>query len=83
MKRFRKEIGKHFFRGTIHDGDVLGLETVLHKEISDVDMPGLLPARCSTVLFKADGTLVILIKSIVWELVSLLSQKHFGPDDIG
>jgi hypothetical protein len=83
LKRFRKEIGKHFFRGAIHDGDVLGLETVLHIEISDVNVSGLLSARCSTVLFKANGTLVILIQNIVWELVSLLSLKHSSPDDIG
>jgi len=83
LKRFREKIGKHFFRGTIHDGDFFGLETVFHKEISDVDVPGLLSAQCLTVLFEMDGTLVILIKNIVRELLSLLSQKHFGPNDIG
>ena len=83
MNRFRKKIGKHFFRGTILDGDLFGLEAVFHKEIMDVDGPGLLSARCSSVLFETDGTLVILIKNIVRELLSLLSQKHFGPNDIG
>jgi hypothetical protein len=81
--RFRKKIGKHLFRGTIHDSDFFGLETVFHKEISDANVPGLLSARCSTVLFETNGTLIILIKIIVRELVSLLSQKHLAQMTLG
>jgi hypothetical protein len=76
LKRFRKEIGKHFFRGAIHDGDVLGLGTVLHKEILDVDVLGLLSARCSTVLFKANGTLVI--SSYPCSAKNILAQMTLG-----
>ena len=36
LERFRKEIGKHFVRGTVDDGNALGLETVLHEEITNV-----------------------------------------------
>jgi len=61
LKRFCKEIGKHFVRGTVDDGNALGLETVLHKEITNVDVARLLPAGCSTILLKSDSALVILV----------------------
>ena len=61
-ERFCKEIGKHFVRGTVDDGNALGLETVLHEEITNVDVARLLPAGCSTILLKSDSALVILIK---------------------
>jgi hypothetical protein len=64
-ERFCKEIGKHFVRGTVDDGNALGLETVLHEEITNVDMARLLPAGCSTILLKSDSALVILIKILV------------------
>jgi hypothetical protein len=44
LKRLRKEIGKHLVRGTVDDRNALRLEKVLHKEIMNVDVPGLLPA---------------------------------------
>jgi hypothetical protein len=62
LKRLRKEIGKHLVRGTVGNRNALGLETVLHKEITNVNVPGLLPAGCSTILLKSDSALVILIK---------------------
>jgi hypothetical protein len=63
LKRLCKEIGKHLVRGTVDNRNALGLETVLHKEITNVDVPGLLPAGCSTILFESDSALVILIKT--------------------
>jgi hypothetical protein len=68
LKRLRKEIGKHLVRGTVDDRNALGLETVLHKEITNVNVPGLLPARCPTILFKRDSALVILIKNVFGKL---------------
>jgi len=82
LKRLRKEIGKHLVRGTVDDGNALGLETVLHEEITNVDVPGLLPARCSTILLKLDSAMVILIKNVFGKLVSLFGQKHPGPDSV-
>jgi hypothetical protein len=82
LKRLRKEIGKHLVRGTVDNRNVLGLETVLHKEITNVDMPGLLPAGCSTILLKSDSALVFLIKNVLGKLVPLLGQKHPGPDSV-
>ena len=82
LKRFRKEIGKHLVRGTVDDRNALGLETVLHKEITNVDVPGFLPAGCSTILFKPDSALVIQIKNVFGKLVTLFGQKHPGPDSV-
>jgi len=62
LKRLRKVIGKHLVRGTVDNGNALGLETVLHEEITNVNVPGLLPSGCSTILLKSDSALVILIK---------------------
>ena len=62
LERFRKEIGKHFIRGTVDNGDGLGLETVLHEEITNVDVARLLPAGCATILLKSDSALVTLVK---------------------
>jgi len=62
LKRLCKEIGKHLVRGTVDDRNTLGLETVLHKEVTNVNVPGLLPAGCSTILLKSDSALVILEK---------------------
>jgi hypothetical protein len=56
------EIGKHLVRGTVNNRNALGIETVLHKEITNFYVPGLLPAGCSTILFKPDSALIILIK---------------------
>ena len=83
LKRFRKEIGKHFVRGTVDNGNALGLETVLHEEITNVDLPRLLPAGCSTILLKSDSALVILIKNVFGKLVPLFGQKHSGPVLLG
>ena len=69
LERFRKEIGKHLVRGTVDDRNALGLETVLHKEITNVNVPGLLPAGCSTILLKLGSALVILIKNVFGKLV--------------
>ena len=75
LKRLRKE-------GTVDDRNALGLETVLHKEITNVDVPGLLPAGCSTILLKSDSALVILIKNVFGKLVPLFGQKHPDPDSV-
>jgi len=77
-----KEIGKHFVRGTVDDGNSLGLETVLHEEITNVDVARLLPAGCSTILLKLDSALAILIKNVFGKLVPLFGQKHPGPDSV-
>ena len=69
LKRFCKEIGKHLVRGTVDDGNALGLETVLHEEITNVDVARLLPTGCSTILLKSDSALVILVKNIFGKLV--------------
>jgi len=82
LERFRKEIGKHLVRGTVDDGNALRLETVLHEEIMNVDVPRLLPAGCSTILLKSDSALVILIKNVFGKLVPLFGQKHPGPDSV-
>jgi len=82
LKRLRKEIGKHLVRGTVDNRNALGLETVLHKEITNVNVPGLLPAGCSTILLKSDSALVLLIKNVFGKLVPLFSQKHPGPDSV-
>jgi len=82
LKRFCKEIGKHFVRGTVDDGNALGLETVLHKKITNVDVARLLPAGCSTILFKPNSALVILVKNVFGKLVPLFGQKHPGPDSV-
>jgi len=82
LERFCEEIGKYFVRGTVDDRNALGLETVLHKEITNVDVPGLLPAGCSIFLHKSDSALVILIKNVFGKLVPLFSQKHPGPDSV-
>ena len=55
LKRLRKEIGKYLVCGTVDDRNALGLKTVLHKEITNVDVPGLLPAGCSTILLKPNS----------------------------
>ena len=72
-----KEIGKHFVRGTVDDGNSLGLETVLHEEITNVDVARLLPAGCSTILLKLDSALVILIK--MFSVSSYPSAKKSWP----
>jgi hypothetical protein len=82
LKRLSKVIGKHLVRGIVDDRNALGLETVLHKEITNVDVPGLLPAGCSTILLKPDSALVILIKNVFGKLVTLFGQKHPGPDSV-
>jgi len=82
LKRLRKEIGKHLVRGTVDNRNALGLETVLHKKVTNVDVPGLLPAGCSTILLKLDSALVILIKNVFAKLVPLFGQKHPGPDSV-
>jgi hypothetical protein len=41
LKKLCKEIGKHLVRGIVDNRNALGLETVLHKEITNVDVPGL------------------------------------------
>ena len=82
LKRLRKEIGKHLVRGTVDNRNALGLETVLHKEITNVNVPGLLPAGCSTILLKSDSALVLLIKNVFGKLVPLFSQKYPGPDSV-
>jgi len=79
LKRFPKEIGKHLVRGTVDDRNALGLETVLHEEITNVDVSGFLPTRCSTILFKSDSTLVILIKNVFNKLVPLFGQNTSWP----
>jgi hypothetical protein len=50
MKRLRKEIGKRLVRGTVDDRNALGLKAILHKEITNFNVPGLLPAGCSIIL---------------------------------
>jgi len=82
LKRLRKEIGKHLVRGTLDNRNTLGLETVLHKKIMNVDVPGLLPAGCSTILLESDSALVILIKNVFGKLVPLFGQKHPGPGSV-
>jgi hypothetical protein len=82
LERLRKEIGKHFVRGTVDDGNALGLETVLHEEITNADVARLLPAGCSTILLKSDSALVILVKNVFGKLVPLFGQKHPGPDSV-
>ena len=82
LKRLCKEIGKHFVRGTVDDGNALRLETVLHNKITNVDVARLLPAGCSTILLKLDSALVLLIKNVFGKLVPLFSQKHPGPDSV-
>jgi hypothetical protein len=60
LKRLCKEIGKHLVRRAVDNRNALGLETVLHKEITNVDMPGLLPAGCSTILLKPNSAFFLV-----------------------
>jgi len=82
LERFCKEIGKHLVRGTVDNRNALGLETVLHKEITYVDVQDLLPAGCSTIFFKPDSALDILMKNVFGKLVTMFGQKHSGPDSV-
>ena len=83
LKRLRKVIGKHLVRGTVDNGNALGLETVLHKEVTNVNVPGLLPAGCSTILLKSDSALVILVKNVFGKLVPLFGQKLLAQIVLG
>mgnify|MGYP002809867744 CR=1 FL=1 len=64
LKWFSKEIREHLFRGAVLYVDLLDVESVLYKKISDVNMPRVRPAGFLTVLFESNGTLVILIEYV-------------------
>lgn len=64
----------------IGNGYVLRLDSVFNKEIVDVDVSGLLSGR--RVLFKADGALIVLVKNVLLDLVTLHFQEQLGPDGV-
>jgi hypothetical protein len=66
---------ENLVRGTIDNRNALGLETVLHEEITNVNVPGLLAAGCSTILLESDSALDILVKNVFVKLISLFRQK--------
>jgi hypothetical protein len=81
LKRLCKEVGKHLVRGTVDNGNAFGLETVLHEKITNVDVPGLLTARCPTIFFESERS-DYRDKNVFGKLVPLFGQKHLGPDSV-
>jgi hypothetical protein len=56
-----KEIGQHCFCGTVLYRHSFLHESVLDKEVTDINVPRLLTSQCSTILLQAHCTLIVLV----------------------
>jgi hypothetical protein len=66
-----EEIGEHLFCWAMLHADGFKANTVLDKEISNVDVPRVGATGFASVLLELDGTLVILVKNVFLENVPL------------
>ncbi len=79
LQRLCEEVSKHLTSGTVLEFDFASSHTVGNKEVTDVNMTGLLATRSPTILFEKHGTLIVLVDDQVSHSVSLRLEKVLRP----
>ena len=80
MERFRQEVSEHVVGLTIAKRNVVSIESVRNKEISNIDMARSLAGGGSPVSFETDGALVILFQVTVSVRETLGLQEILNPN---
>ena len=83
LERLRKEVSDHLPCWTILHGNLLCGDAVGDEEVPDVDVPSTFATGCSSMFFKEDGALVVLIDHGVFDAVALCLQEIPGPQNLG
>ena len=82
LERFCEEVGDHISGGAILDGYFFGCNSISYEKISDVNMSGPFAAGTLTVLFKKDGTLIVLIHDVLRRVVTLCGEEISSPQHL-
>jgi hypothetical protein len=78
LQSLPKKNCKHLLHGTIYSNiNPLGLNTILHEEVPNVDVTQLQPARRSVVLLKLHRAFDYLAKTRFWLHCTLAKPKTF------
>ena len=80
LKRLSEEVTKHLQHRTMTNHGSLRLNPVFHPEVSDVNMPRFGPGGHATVSFQRNRTLVVLLKDVLRNGISLCSKEILHPN---
>ena len=79
LERFGQEIGYHVLCGTVLHGQITIGNVVSDKEVAHIEMSCTLRTQQSAILFKEDGTLVVLMKDGLFKFETLSMKKIVCP----
>ena len=60
-ERLREVVGPHLLGWTVFDPQLSVLDSILDEEVTDVDVPRVLPTGGTTIGSQQDGALVVLV----------------------
>ena len=70
------EISYHVSGWAVFDAHFAIGNYIDDKIVSDIDIPGMLAAGSLAVVFEFDGTIVVLVTDIIFNIFSLCLQKY-------
>ena len=83
MERFGQKVGQHLFRWAMVDGDPFGFKSIHNPEVTNVDVPQLMPSGGTAVCGKLNGTLIILGDGAHLDRNALGVHKIHRPYSVG
>ena len=75
LKWLGKEICQYVSRWAIEDVNFFLVYSILHEEISNVNVPGISCARISAISLHSNGALIVLVHDILLEGITLVYHK--------
>ena len=83
LQWFGEIVCNHFLRGQIFNHDIAFLHLICDKKVTNVNGLGSLARALLTVVLQHNGALVVLIKNVFLDFVTLGFQKQLRPKDWG
>ena len=80
LERFGQEISNHLLCGTILHGQITIGDAVGDKKVVHIKMSCMFGTQQSAILFKKDGTLVVLMKDGLVKIETLSMEKIIHPE---
>ena len=78
-----KEIANHLICGAVLNANLLLIDSIGDKIISDIEVTGSTPTGVLTILFKQDSALVVLVYNVVGDVEPLFNEKIMCPNNDG
>ena len=79
LQGLREVVRAHIQSGTIDNTEIALFDLIMNEKETNIQCPGTLPRAGLTILGQNDGTLVVLVQSILLDINALCLQKQTSP----